>query len=434
MFKKILSLLLLPLCAVAAFVGCSKERTVSEVQNYYNSMKNKYIVEETSGVYSSNIFPKQQGTVKSFGDGIKVQYTGDLSFLGDDNKEVDAEDAYGEQYDTLYWRYMAIKEIQQPTLDAIFAYYTKYNDNFFNGIQLTDKKVLDSKDITALYNKLVDLDDELQKFVVERNKFQQVVDILGVKDIDRSIITTYSRAFNDLIKVSYEFVEEFKNIHVKYIWKDNEYDSFNGIGSLQTINRIIDEANLEQAYVQYLELSAFNDSECDLSEYAKVKLKTGSAEINYFDLLGQQLTTSSESLIKITKYVNQQGQQTDVNGVPYSAEEIELWKTNDKSEAEQNYISKLNYSIDVFNQKLDKIKEIANDVNLYKYYRIKFGQDTSLTLEQYKDNLSKIEQANLMLFENFMNETVNSYRLNIHSLFDNYDCKLCIVVVHEITS
>ncbi len=368
MFKKILSLVLLPLVALSCFVGCGKAKSVDDIKGYWEQIKNKHIVEE-AGSYKSNIFPAADETgLKNFNNNVVVQYSGQLDELNAGKPYVNI--TVGNMGSTLlYYRYRAVKELQQRTLDGIFNYYQKWSENFYAGMKLVPEKKLDKDDLTDFYKEMEKFDEQLSDFASARNKFEQDVNVLGLQNINRAVITTYSLAFNDLIDASYSFVNKFKDLHVKYIWSSEETSA----GSLE---RLADESTLHLSYLQYVELSAFNDSECDLSGYAESKLANPNITQNYLVNLGKE----------------------------YNAEN-------------SVDVDELKYTVNVFNQKFDKVKNVLGDINLYKLYRIMFDYDKSTTKEDYINSLSQIDKANLQVYTNFMSETVGTYINAVSKLF-----------------
>ncbi len=424
MFKKILSVLLLPLFALTLLVGCDKTRTVDDIKNYYETMKAKYIVEtkgeNNSTSTSSKLFLKIVGendTGKSkFKDAITIQY---------DIPELNSE--YKNTSNSLECRYTALTQIQQPLLDAIFNYYEKWKDNFYTGIKLVNSKHLND-DLTRIYDKLVALDEELGRFNSSLTKFERDVNVLGFEDVNRSVITTYTLSVNKLIRASYDFVNTFKDVHKKYIYRDNKYSFKDGVGTIDTLNRVVDEAKLQLAYVQYLQLNALSDSECDLSALTKTLLSARSGDsINNNDFV-YNFNKSTESGIQtneeiIKKYVNAKGQQTDYSGRVFTDDEIKNWEQG-KSTNEQEYITRMNYCIDIFDQKLQVVNNLIPQMDMYKYYRVVYEQDTSITLDAYRESLSSINKANLYAYERFVNETVQNYMAQISEMCNSEESKI----------
>lgn len=417
MIKKILSLFLIPMFALALFSGCGKDRSVNDIKEYYSIMKSKHISEikvENESVYKSHLFKQMAGNI--FEDGITILYENELNQRLNikSSDKIQKTIALPDELPTwcndeeMYYRYYALMYVQQPILNAIFNYYTNWSENFYTGIKLVKEDDLNQDDLNNVYDKLVELDEQLVSFASARQKFQDDVDVLGFGNVNRSVLTTYTLAVNNLIAKSYEFVNAFKDVHVKYIWSDYSYNSKQGIGTIDQLQRMFDEANLNLAYVVYSQLKSFESSELDLCKYiSPYNLGERPNEITLLNIeYGELLNAWSDiSTFKL--------QYTTVNTI----DEI----TDTLSAAEQNTINNFVYALKAYNQEVNVFKKIYTMVDMNKYVRVKYGID-SITFADLFNSLNEVETANLNLILNFYNIISQNYinqLFNLNSITSN---------------
>ena len=405
MLKKILSLFMIPLFALSLLVGCDSGKSVDDIKNYYASMKQKYVTETKTGdtsVYNSLLFEKVSG--QEFKDNITIQYENELGERLNPTADSDltriAKKIPSDMPDycddaNLYYRYYALVYVQQPILNAIFNYYNNWSSNFYDGMKLVDEKSLDQEDLDKIYEKLVELDEQLEKFAVARDKFQNDVNVLGFGGVNRSVVTTYTMEVNDLIEKSYAFVNEFKNAHVKYIWDGVAYSSKEKVGTIDCLNRYVDEANLNMAYAIYTYVKGFEASECDLSWFIK-------------EHEGKYQEELLKSWVDIDEFKLQYKIVDSVDKI-----------TTSQAEAEKSAIDKFVYARQTFNQKFRVFNEIYPQVNLNAYLRVLYNIDSSNSsqnIEAYINQLGEVERANLNLLINFYNETFENYETQLLSI------------------
>lgn len=416
MLKKILSLFMLPLFALSLLAGCGGDKSVDDIKNYYAAIKEKHITETKIGessVYNSWLFEKTSGN--QFSDNITILYDDELGKRLNPTTESDLTRINQVLPNTmptyctdtnLYYRYYALVYVQQPILNAIFNYYINWSENFYDGMKLVDSKKLDEEDLNHIYEKLEALDEELDEFSQARDKFQSDVNVLGFGGINRSVITTYSLKVNELIEKSYDFVNAFKDVHVKYIWDGVSYSSKEKVGTIDCLNRLVDEANLNIAYSIYTYIKGFEASECDLSWF----IKEHKGEY-YGDVLKSWFEIEDFKL----KYLTVE-----------SVDKI----SDEQAIAEKSSIDKFNYARQTFNQKLEVFNEIYPQVNLNAYLRILYNIDSSNSaqnVEMYINQLCEVERANFNLVINFYKETMENYKQQLLTM-TSADSKVFLVV------
>lgn len=393
MFKKLFAFLLIPAMAIGVFIGCGKKHTLLDVESYYNNMVDKYsysVSGESNVEKRSYIFAQRSTDGKVPGTSMKITYKGGL---GEGIESIGSLYSTSVEYDNkLYNRYYALVNVEQKLLDWTYNYYTSWADNLYDSYALI-KHDIKQDDVEKLYKKVKKLDEKIEEFVKAKD---QVEDEINAITFEGAIdLTSFTYAFNDIIEASFDFVNAFKDFHVKYIWNTYTFGE-NKETNKSLLDRLIDEAYLNMAQVIYYEnVKAFEYLECDLNqliEYAKDDYKD---YVIAGLLFKDKVKLSPEGDVDVSVYKN---------GKLYSANDVNL----DVSETYNSKLEQYLYYLKSYNQKISIYKDVYTKLNFYKYNQIRLG-DGTMNLEDYKSTLSRVDVANLSLVENFATVTFISY-------------------------
>ena len=413
MLKKILGILLIPTMVISIFAGCGKDHNLADVKKLYNRMIDKYSYEvDAANQEKDSYFFKTivVGDKAMPGVKLEIKYKGELA------KVHQLENSYASLKDddkNLYNRYYALVAIEQRLLDWIYNYYDNWDDNLYESEKIS--KDVKKSDVEKLYKNLKKLDKAIGKFAVEKSKAEDEIDSISFEGAIN--LTSFTYAFNDLIEASLNFVNTFRDIHVKYIW--NTYTFGENVGANKTLlNRIIDEAYLNMAQVIYYEnVKTFEYSECDLNPLIQLVDETVYSEEIIYPLLNEATALKNgKSAVLVSAaggarmfnaedVVLNPNKSTDANGDPVA-------ETYD--DRLQDYI----YFLKAFNQKVNIYKRVYKDFDIYEYNQVRLGLG-AVNFETYVNGLDRVERANLALLQDFANETFADYAENFAKIFNN---------------
>lgn len=225
--KKFYSLLILPLIAVFCLFGCGTDRTTTEIKAVYSQMVDTYVINSENNWYfekpvNSTEYTKMYVTYDNeygFNDAVLGKFESSVS-------------------DDLELRYTQLTSVYARTLLMAYNYYTNWNELFFANI---DSKKPDADDLTELYDRLVDFRRQLEKFNTSKLNIEREVKLLGINsELVAAKIDAFNNAYNNLISKVLNFVNYFKDLHVKYFYSDTDVVD----GSYA--NRAYDEAILSR--------------------------------------------------------------------------------------------------------------------------------------------------------------------------------------------
>lgn len=361
MFKKVLCWMLLPLCAVGVLAGCGKNKSAEMVSNLYSDIKAEY--KDKNHIFREN-------SDKSVSNQLYITYDGEMAKihtveLNSDNFKAD---------ENLYNRYYVLLYYQQAVLTRISAYYDTWAGSFYEGLKLKD---VDKDEMKTLYSTLEQFRQDLRDFEVARKKVESDINIMTFTGAIRSNLTEYSYQFNMLIEKYSGFVNQIRDLQVKYLFNNNEISENNNRDSL---NRLADEFYLNMAQaIYYKTLKAFNrTNECDLADFPIQSYK----ERNYYDILN-----------KLGKY----------NFSGFESESIT---------GKDDLIDEFLYVHNSFNQKFEIYKQIYDTIDYYEYNQNlirDIKQNTTKNTEAYIQTLSDVNKANIKLVESFEWTLLDSY-------------------------
>lgn len=371
MFKRVLCWLLLPLCAMGVLAGCGKNKTTEKLQQLYAGISEEF---SKNGHYF-----QLDGTDKKPTCKIAISYEGEMAHLDNteyvkgfasDEQEYEVTDIFKNGGESLYSRYYALLNIQQPILLRLSEYYDTWQERFYDGMELVQ---VEKGDINRLYSLLERLKEDMRTFESARLSVQSDVDVLTFTGALRSTLTNYSYEFNRLIESYADFINEFQNVQVKYLFDNNAIPEKNN----ETIlNRLMDEfyVNMSQA-IYYKLLKAFDrTSECDLQ--ALLGVIAGEGYNTYLQIVNRCGTTFNFD--KFNSHVS-----------------------------DESKIEDFMFARNSFVQKFEIYKQVYEKVDYYSYNEACFnGADA---LKAYLETLDSVERADIKLIQSFEDTVVEEY-------------------------
>lgn len=391
--KKFYSLLILPLIAVFCLFGCGTDRTTTEIKAVYSQMVDTYVINSESNWYfekpvNSTEYTKMYVTYDNeygFNDAVLGKFESSVS-------------------DDLELRYKQLTSVYARTLLMAYNYYTNWNELFFANI---DSKNPDADDLTELYDRLVDFRRQLEKFNTSKLNIEREVKLLGINsELVAAKIDTFNNAYNNLISKVLNFVNYFKDLHVKYFYSDTDVVD----GSYA--NRAYDEAILSLAnfiYKDYLQALSKNGTVQLISIDNAI-----SSKYNIFN--DNSLLTTKISKIQSTKKV---GLSTLTDSL--------INALNDPNNANnQSAVSAVNQfvvSLNTFNQYFNLYNKVYGKVSMESFnnYRFKIngGFGSSVLTEEYEnyiETLSPVDAANVNVLIDFEENKVSAFLNSINTL------------------
>lgn len=391
--KKFYSLLILPLIAVFCLFGCGTDRTTTEIKAVYSQMVDTYVINSESNWYfekpvNSTEYTKMYVTYDNeygFNDAVLGKFE---SLVSDD----------------LELRYTQLTSVYARTLLMAYNYYTNWNELFFANI---DSKNPDADDLTELYDRLVDFRRQLEKFNTSKLNIEREVKLLGINsELVAAKIDAFNNAYNNLISKVLNFVNYFKDLHVKYFYSDTDVVD----GSYA--NRAYDEAILSLAnfiYKDYLQALSKNGTVQLISIDNAI-----SSSYNIFN--DYSLLTTKISKIQSTKKV---GLSTLTDSL--------INALNDPNNANnQSAVSAVNQfvvSLNTFNQYFNLYNKVYDKVSMESFNNYRFeinggfdGKDATEKHENYIETLSPVDAANVNVLIDFEENKVSAFLNSINTL------------------
>lgn len=404
--KKLYSLLALPLIGMMFLFGCGKvERTVEEITTLYSQTVSAYVSPEASG---ENWYFKTLGNYQV----LNVTYA--------DNDEINLETAIANitkyQYCTdngitvtdsnatvstqLKTRYEKLESVYARTLTMAFNYYANWSSLFYTHIE---SKNPDPKELTELYDRLKTLQRELEKFDASKKDLEREIRLFGLEsEIIGASLDAFNYSYNCLIDKTLNFVNYFRNLHVKYFFANVSVD-----GSYA--QRVYDDGVLQLAnfiYYDYLDALAKNST---------VKLDDLTKTDNHFDIFKY----SDSRLNEICAVVNAESNYELINRTAQVGENFKATlndPTNSTYETNKNKVQQLEVALNTFAQHFELYKKVYSKVAKDGFNDYRFGiNGIDYKTSTYLDDLDVVDAANARVLINF--ETNNVYNF-IDSLAD----------------
>lgn len=393
--KKFYSLLILPLIAVFCLFGCGTDRTTTEIKAVYSQMVDTYVINSENNWYfekpaNSTEYTKMYVTYDNeygFNDAVLGKFE---SLVSDD----------------LGLRYKQLTSVYARTLLMVYNYYTNWNELFFANI---DSKNPDADDLTELYDRLVDFRRQLEKFNTSKLNIEREVKLLGINsELVAAKIDAFNNAYNNLISKVLNFVNYFKDLHVKYFYSDTDVVD----GSYA--NRAYDEAILSLANFIY-------------KDYLQALSKNGTVQLISID----NAISSSYNIFNDTSFLTTKISQVQTDGKVGLSKlsSTVINALNDPNNANnQRAVSAVNQfvvSLNTFNQYFNLYNKVYGKVSMESFnnYRFKIngGFGSSVLTEEYEnyiETLSPVDAANVNVLIDFEENKVSAFLNSIYALLD----------------
>ncbi len=393
--KKFYSLLILPLIAVFCLFGCGTDRTTTEIKAVYSQMVDTYVINSESNWYfekpvNSTEYTKMYVTYDNeygFNDAVLGKFE---SLVSDD----------------LELRYEQLTSVYARTLIMAYNYYTNWNELFFANI---DSKNPDADDLTELYDRLVDFRRQLEKFNTSKLNIEREVKLLGINsELVAAKIDAFNNAYNNLISKVLNFVNYFKDLHVKYFYSDTDVVD----GSYA--KRAYDEAILSLANFIY-------------KDYLQALSKNGTVQLISID----NAISSSYNIFNDTSFLTTKISQVQTDGKVGLSKlsSTVINALNDPNNANnQRAVSAVNQfvvSLNTFNQYFNLYNKVYDKVSMESFNNYRFeinggfdGKDATEKHENYIETLSPVDAANVNVLIDFEENKVSAFLNSIYALLD----------------
>ncbi len=391
--KKFYSLLILPLIAVFCLFGCGTDRTTTEIKAVYSQMVDTYVINSESNWYFEKPVNSTEYTK------MYVTYDNEYGFndavLGKSGSSI-SED--------LELRYTQLTSVYARTLLMAYNYYTNWNELFFANI---DSKNPDADDLTELYDKLVDFRRQLEKFNTSKLNIEREVKLLGINsELVAAKIDAFNNAYNNLISKVLNFVNYFKDLHVKYFYSDTDVVD----GSYA--NRAYDEAILSLANFIY-------------KDYLQALSKNGTVQLISIDNAISSSYNIFNDYSLLTTKISQV--QTDGKVGLSKLSSTVINALNDPNNANnQRAVSAVNQfvvSLNTFNQYFNLYNKVYDKVSMESFNNYRFeinggfeGSNATVKHENYIETLSPVDAANVNVLIDFEENKVSAFLNSINTL------------------
>lgn len=391
--KKFYSLLILPLIAVFCLFGCGTDRTTTEIKAVYSQMVDTYVINSENNWYfekpvNSTEYTKMYVTYDNeygFNDAVLGKFESSVS-------------------DDLELRYTQLTSVYARTLLMAYNYYTNWNELFFANI---DSKKPDADDLTELYDRLVDFRRQLEKFNTSKLNIEREVKLLGINsELVAAKIDAFNNAYNNLISKVLNFVNYFKDLHVKYFYSDTDVVD----GSYA--NRAYDEAILSLANFIY-------------KDYLQALSKNGTVQLISIDNAISSSYNIFNDYSLLTTKISQVQTDGKVGLSKLSSTVIDA--LNDPNNANnQGAVSAVNQfvvSLNTFNQYFNLYNKVYDKVSMESFNNYRFeinggfdGKDATEKHENYIETLSPVDAANVNVLVDFEENKVSAFLNSINTL------------------
>lgn len=245
--KKIYSLLILPVIAIMCFAGCNNktQRTALECKQLIEStvVKYNYVNEndETLNWYFTDIDASEES--KNYKFYVTYDNTCKLNAIANEYYE----NSMGEMSEDLKVRYKQLTTVYAPTLTMAYNYYLNWNQRFY---EFAGEKEIDSKEMTELFDRIKAFSRELEDFHIAKINLEREVELFGLNsEILSASVDTFNYSYNKLISSTLNFVNYFKDLHVKYYFSGENIEV-----DASYAKRLYDESLLQIANYAYYDI------------------------------------------------------------------------------------------------------------------------------------------------------------------------------------
>lgn len=377
MKKGYYSLLALPLVATMFLAGCGKTTR--------NALELKTLHADTVSAYdngtTNTYFKKTGSTETEEKDYFVVQYNEGITAYQTGNKETEKDT-------DLYKRYNQLKSVYGRTMSLAYAYYADFRNVFYENIE---SKKPNAKELTELYDRLKTFQRELASFNANKLDLERETELFGAgSSIIGASVDKFNYSYTKLIKVTLNFVNYFKDLHVKYFYSED-----------QTVDksyalRVYDEGLLSMAnyiYKGYLN-SLVKNGTAKVLDLLDAKQSVGTLFSQNNNDLEKIIITSNDNCVTLNSNfltALDEGNENNVNAV-------------------KDYESQLN----MFNRYFKLYNKVYDKVDMEKYNTFRFNTDSTYNStvadneEKYLNSLSVVDAANARVMINFEKDTVTT--------------------------
>ena len=385
--KKLLSILIAPLLAVTLFMGCTKvQHTSQTVSALYVSFMDGYISQGKNLIFKNNLY--KNGTENNEGDYTLVEEVyvptyEKVMYIGYNQtnlaQAVLATDSVTQasQLTTVY----------QGLLSLIFNYYSNWSSNFYTVINDTE---ITDEEWNQLYENLYSLTKTTETFVEKREELERDIR-MNNNNLESQLVAQKMNAFNatynDLILSSLTFVNNFKDLHKKYIFNNNDITP-------SSAKRWVDEAMLLLAEgIFYDNVLAFEKNNTVNLIGLQATLNTKDSDYIWFNKSAYYgLFTYSYGI-----YANSNINATVGDTTSTIAEMLVVLDNNNELKKEAvTRVEQLKTYVIAYAQSLKNYKTIFNSTNLDNY-----NHDRNLVTYANIDKFSVQEQSNINFLKSF---------------------------------
>ena len=342
-----------------ALIGCSVGRTGEDISNLYQIVKDNHVDSES-------------GYNDFFGD----DYTINITYVNRIT-DITLATATSSNAKNLY----TLTKVYNPLFKAIFRYFENWNESFYaNADKIT------RSELGELYNKLNQLNLSLIDLSDAKLRMEDAVVLNGVDNVSSNYITTYLYRINLVVEDSIDFVQYFRDLHMKYIFRDDTL-------STNAVSRTIDDNNLTLARIIYVDnIRPFNLQNgeykiCDLS--ALVRAYNSGNSYARLDIIAELDKDLSDATINALQQLNDPTKLTQV----------------------REY---MHYS-NIMQQDIITLNQIFEDIDYYKLSLYRFGLLEG-GVDNYYIGLSYLDKLSYEFLDNLLNFVDNSFMLSYNNL------------------
>ena len=394
--KKIVSLLIAPLLAVSMLFGCSKvEYTATDVQDVFNEYMDSYISSGENDLFLNNVI-----TTGSEGDETDSYTESEITYRTYEKiMYITYEDDYylnsavkstvGTAINTI--KAQQLRQVYQRILSLTFNYYAEWNENFYQNIGDTE---ITPEELNALHELVFDLKDETDAFVAQKLELEREIRI-NANHLSGALVSAkfdeFNTAYNNLVKSSFAFVNEFKNLHKKYIFNTTDITP-------NTAKQLVDESLLMIAEaVFYDNVLAFqNNTATELQFMNNVSEAEYTNRYNWLSKTNWQYLTLTDENNNLYANTNTKAQLSEESSETVGANLV--LQTEYKEQAVKR-VQELRTYANSFAQDLQNYKTIFKNASKTNYNYARGLADASSAFDENK--LSYQEQSNLQYMKNF---------------------------------
>lgn len=396
--KKMLAILIAPLLSLIVLFGCSAPKyTTADVKREFGNFMDSYITDTTNNVFKFNLIP--QSSLNDEGifneENLHANFTLEkimyITYGSALNAKVNSDLV---EINTLNAQYNQLRTVYQTMLSLTYNYYANWSHNFFTNITQTE---IEQEEINSLYSKIKDLKKATDEFL---NARQALESFIQMNSIDSEIaiprVSSLNLKFNVLIEKSLSFVNQFKDLHKKYIFNDTDITA-------NSAKRLVDEVILQIAQAVYYDnVKAFEENngvklyelitKFSGNKYNIVTSTNWLQDLTYEHTTGRFIIANSNLEAKISEEFT-----------VYHALTIEAIEEEVKAAAIAR-VTHLKMLSQSFEQHFKIYKAMFNKVSLTNY---NIERELATKPNSYNpDKLSFEEKANIQAMKNFNSDSI----------------------------